>query len=66
MERYPGSCPASPTTLRMIMGLEMPASGPALVNGQPFATLRWPLREVGALLDAKAFHPGRRGRNHLR
>src|SRR5262249_50977628 len=34
--------------------------------GKPFADLRWPLREVGALLDAKAFHSGRTGRSHLR
>jgi ABC-2 type transport system ATP-binding protein len=54
------------TTMRMIMGLDLPTSGSALVNGKPFAALRWPLREVGALLDAKAFHPGRTGRNHLR
>jgi ABC-2 type transport system ATP-binding protein len=54
------------TTMRMIMGLDIPTSGSALINGKPFAALRWPLREVGALLDAKAFHPGRTGRNHLR
>jgi ABC-2 type transport system ATP-binding protein len=54
------------TTMRMIMGLDLPTSGTALVNGKPFHELRWPLREVGALLDAKAFHPARTGRNHLR
>jgi ABC-2 type transport system ATP-binding protein len=54
------------TTMRMIMGLDVPTSGTALVNGKPFHELRWPLREVGALLDAKAFHPARTGRNHLR
>ena len=54
------------TTMRMIMGLDNPTSGVALVNGRPYDTLRWPLREVGALLDAKAFHPARTGRNHLR
>ena len=54
------------TTMRMIMGLDVPTSGAALVNGRPFGELRWPLREVGALLDAKAFHPARTGRNHLR
>jgi ABC-2 type transport system ATP-binding protein len=53
------------TTMRMIMGLDNPTSGAALVNGKPFAQLRWPLREVGALLDAKAFHPGRSAYNHL-
>src|ERR1700722_5342983 len=54
------------TTMRMIMGLDVPTSGSALVNGKPFSELGWPLREVGALLDAKAFHPARTGRNHLR
>jgi ABC-2 type transport system ATP-binding protein len=54
------------TTMRMIMGLDVPTSGSALVNGKTFTELRWPLREVGALLDAKAFHPGRTGRSHLR
>jgi len=53
------------TTMRMIMGLDNPTSGSALVNGTPYAQLRWPLREVGALLDAKAFHPGRTAYNHL-
>jgi ABC-2 type transport system ATP-binding protein len=54
------------TTMRMIMGLDNPTSGRALVNGRPYAGLAWPLREVGALLDAKAFHPARSAYNHLR
>ena len=55
------------TTMRMIMGLDLPTPGSALVNGVPYAELRWPLREVGALLDAKAFHPGAHApANHLR
>jgi ABC-2 type transport system ATP-binding protein len=54
------------TTMRMIMGLDAPDSGLALVNGTHYAKLRWPLREVGALLDAKAFHPGRTAYGHLR
>ncbi|HVT42402.1 MAG TPA: ATP-binding cassette domain-containing protein [Acidimicrobiales bacterium] len=54
------------TTMRMIMGLDHPDAGSATVNGTPYADLRWPLHEVGALLDAKAFHPGRSARNHLR
>jgi ABC-2 type transport system ATP-binding protein len=54
------------TTMRMIMGLDVPTSGSALINGRPFSDLKWPLREVAALLDAKAFHPARSGRNHLR
>jgi ABC-2 type transport system ATP-binding protein len=53
------------TTMRMIMGLDTPDAGLALVNGLAFRDLKWPLREVGALLDAKAFHPGRSARNHL-
>jgi ABC-2 type transport system ATP-binding protein len=47
------------TTLRVIMGLDAPDAGRAIVNGQPYHDLGWPLREVGAHLDAKAFHPGR-------
>src|ERR1700677_5313024 len=47
------------TTMRMIMGLDNPTSGGALINGQAYTELGWPLREVGALLDAKAFHPAR-------
>ncbi len=54
------------TTMRMIMGLDIPDSGSALIGGKPYAELAWPLREVGALLDAKAFHPARTARNHLR
>jgi ABC-2 type transport system ATP-binding protein len=54
------------TTMRMIMGLDLPDSGSALINGKPYCDLDWPLREVGALLDAKAFHPARTARNHLR
>jgi ABC-2 type transport system ATP-binding protein len=54
------------TTMRLIMGLDAPTSGKAHVNGKPYSMLRWPLREVGALLDAKAFHPARSAYNHLR
>ena len=54
------------TTMRMIMGLDAPDSGSALIDGRPYADLAWPLREVGGLLDAKAFHPARTARNHLR
>jgi ABC-2 type transport system ATP-binding protein len=53
------------TTMRMIMGLDNPNSGRTLVNGRPYAELAWPLREVGALLDAKSFHPARSAYNHL-
>ena len=54
------------TTMRMIMGLDVPDAGAATVNGLLYDELRWPLRDVGALLDAKAFHPGRTARQHLR
>ncbi len=54
------------TTMRMVLGLDRPTSGQALVNGRPFAALAEPLREVGALLDPGAVHPGRTGRSHLR
>jgi ABC-2 type transport system ATP-binding protein len=53
------------TTMRMIIGLDRPDAGTAKVNGQAYHELRWPLREVGALLEAKAFHPGRSARAHL-
>jgi ABC-2 type transport system ATP-binding protein len=54
------------TTMRMIMGLDHPTAGSITVNGKPYAAHRSPLREVGALLDAKAAHPGRSARSHLR
>jgi ABC-2 type transport system ATP-binding protein len=53
------------TTMRMILGLDRPDAGTARVNGRSYHELRWPLREVGALLEAKAFHPGRSARAHL-
>ncbi|MCS5715558.1 ATP-binding cassette domain-containing protein [Herbiconiux sp. CPCC 205716] len=54
------------TTMRMIVGLDRPSAGRVTVNGRPYAEHRAPLREVGALLDAKAVHTGRSARNHLR
>lgn len=54
------------TTMRMIIGLDHPTRGSATVNGQYYHDLAWPLREVGALLEAKAIHPGRTARGHLR
>jgi ABC-2 type transport system ATP-binding protein len=45
------------TTMRLIMGLDRPTSGTVTVNGKPYGQHRSPLREVGALLDAKAVHP---------
>ncbi|GAA3093481.1 ABC transporter ATP-binding protein [Streptosporangium carneum] len=53
------------TTMRMILGLDKPTSGQALVSGKPYTTLRHPVREVGALLEARSVHPGRSARNHL-
>jgi ABC-2 type transport system ATP-binding protein len=54
------------TTMRLIMGLDAPDAGKALIDGVPYHELRWPLRSVGAVLDARAFHPGRSARGHLR
>ena len=53
------------TTMRMIMGLDRPDAGSVTVNGRPYHGLAWPLREVGALLEAKAIHPGRSAYAHL-
>ncbi|CAM5443204.1 multidrug ABC transporter ATP-binding protein [Streptomyces spiroverticillatus] len=53
------------TTMRMILGLDHPTAGTALIDGRPYAQLPCPLREVGALLDAKALHPARSARGHL-
>jgi len=53
------------TTMRVIMGLDLPTGGQATINGRPYRGLPWPLHEVGALLEAKAIHPGRSARNHL-
>ncbi len=53
------------TTMRLILGLDRPSSGTVTVNGMPFHELGAPMREVGALLDAKAVHGGRSAYNHL-
>lgn len=53
------------TTMRMIMGLDRPTAGRAMVNGQAYQSFRDPLRQVGALLEAKAVHPGRSAYHHL-
>ncbi|MCX5345309.1 ATP-binding cassette domain-containing protein [Streptomyces atratus] len=53
------------TTMRMILGLDHPSRGKALIDGRPYSALRNPVREVGALLDAKALHPARSARSHL-
>jgi ABC-2 type transport system ATP-binding protein len=53
------------TTMRLILGLDAPDAGEVRVGGRRYRDLPWPLREVGAVLETKAFHPGRRGRTHL-
>ncbi len=53
------------TTMRMILGLDVPDAGRATIGGRRYRALRRPLREVGAVLEARAFHPGRSGRTHL-
>ncbi len=54
------------TTMRLILGLDRPTSGTATIDGRRYRDLRDPLRTVGALLDARAVHPARSARNHLR
>jgi ABC-2 type transport system ATP-binding protein len=53
------------TTMRVILGLDAADEGTALIGGQPYRTLRHPLSQVGALLDAAALQPSRSARNHL-
>jgi len=53
------------TTMRMMLGLDRPDAGMVRIGGKSYHDLRSPLREVGALLEAKAFHPGRTARAHL-
>src|SRR5688500_811945 len=52
--------------MRMILGLDRPTSGSVTVNGHRYSDSPAPLREVGALLEARALHPGRSARDHLR
>jgi ABC-2 type transport system ATP-binding protein len=54
------------TTMRVILGLDRPDSGTALVEGRPYRSLEHPLLHVGSLLDAGALQPSRRARDHLR
>jgi ABC-2 type transport system ATP-binding protein len=54
------------TTMRVILGLDRPDAGTALIDGTPYVSLRRPLTHVGALLDAAAFQPSRSARAHLR
>src|SRR5262249_56966267 len=53
------------TTMRLILGLDVPDAGQARIGGRRYRDLRWPLREAGSLLEAKAFHPGRSAHAHL-
>jgi ABC-2 type transport system ATP-binding protein len=53
------------TTMRLILGLDTPDGGHARIGGHAYRDLRWPLREAGALLDTRSFHPGRSARAHL-
>jgi ABC-2 type transport system ATP-binding protein len=54
------------TTLRTLLGLTLPTSGEATVDGRSYRDLSDPVRVVGAVLEGPQFHPGRTGRNHLR
>jgi ABC-2 type transport system ATP-binding protein len=54
------------TTMRLILGLDSPTSGDVAVNGRQYTQHRFPMHEVGALLDAQSLHPGRRAVDHLR
>jgi ABC-2 type transport system ATP-binding protein len=53
------------TTMRLMLGLDYPNAGTVAIDGKPYARLANPMREVGALLDAKAVHGGRSAYNHL-
>jgi ABC-2 type transport system ATP-binding protein len=53
------------TTMRLLLGLDAPDAGEAKINGRRYAELPWPLREVGSMLEARAFHPGRSAYDHL-
>ncbi len=53
------------TTMRLLLGLDRPDGGQSTINGKRHAEMKAPLREVGALLEAKAIHPGRSARSHL-
>ncbi|HEX6754539.1 MAG TPA: ABC transporter ATP-binding protein [Mycobacteriales bacterium] len=54
------------TTLRMLLGLVTPTSGHATIGGVRYPEIPYPMRQVGAVLEASSFHPGRTARNHLR
>jgi ABC-2 type transport system ATP-binding protein len=54
------------TTLRMLLGLVAPDAGTATIDGHAYADLPEPVHQVGAVLEASSFHPGRTARSHLR
>jgi ABC-2 type transport system ATP-binding protein len=54
------------TSLRMLLGLVAPDAGTATINGRAYRDLPDPLHQVGAVLEAASFHPGRTARSHLR
>jgi len=54
------------TTLRMVLGLAAPSSGTATIGGRRYDQLPDPVREVGAVLEASGYHPGRTALDHLR
>jgi ABC-2 type transport system ATP-binding protein len=53
------------TTMRVILGLDAPDAGRALVGGRPYASLPHPMRHLGSLIDAAALQPSRSARHHL-
>ena len=53
------------TTMRLMLGLDAADRGAVLIGGRRYRRLGWPLREVGTLLETRAFHPGRSARAHL-
>jgi ABC-2 type transport system ATP-binding protein len=53
------------TTMRLMLGLDTPGRGAVRIAGRCYRELGWPLREVGALLETRALHPGRSARAHL-
>ena len=54
------------TTLRVLLGLAQASSGTATIDGDPYRALEDPIGTVGAVVDSSGFHPGRKGRSHLR
>ncbi|MCZ7433710.1 ABC transporter ATP-binding protein [Streptomyces sp. WMMC1477] len=54
------------TTMRMMLGLDRPTAGDVRIDGEHYDRLRDPLKRIGALLEAKAVHPGRTAYNHLK